>query len=199
MNYNKAKKIFSGLFRFLYRLKIVGEENIPKESGYMVCSNHIALFDPVMLAIAFPSQIHFMVKKESMDSPFGKFLRSLGCFGVNRGTADKTALKTAIGFLHNGECLGVFPQGTRRPKVDPKTTPVKTGISMIAYRTGSDVVPVFIKTKKRKLSIFSKTTVTIGKPIKNADLGIESGTASEYRRAADLVFSEICALEGGES
>ncbi len=196
--YERVKKSLSGLFSFLYRLKVKGKENIPKGSGYMVCSNHIALFDPVMLAIAFPYQLHFMVKIESMKSAFGRMLSSLGCFGVKRGTADKTALRTAIGYIENGECLGVFPQGTRKPAVDPKETEPKTGISMIAYRTGCDVVPVFIKTKKRKLRIFSKTTVIIGKPIKNSELGICQGTAAEYKNAADKVFAEICALEEGE-
>ncbi len=194
--YEKAKKLLSGLFGFLYRLKIEGAENIPKQGGYMVCSNHIALFDPVMLAIAFPHQLHFMVKTEAMNSAFGKMLSSFGCFGVKRGTADKAALRTAIGFLNNGECLGVFPQGTRRPAVDPKETEPKTGIAMIAYRTGCDIVPVFIKTKKRKLRMFSKTTVVIGEPIKNEELNIESGTAHEYKNASGMVFSDICALEG---
>ena len=196
--YEKAKKNLTGLFRFLYRLKVVGEENIPKNSGYMVCSNHIALFDPVMLVMAFPHQLHFMVKTESMNSPCGKMLANFGCFGVKRGTADKTALRTAMDYLQNGECIGVFPQGTRRPGVDPKETEPKTGIAMIAYRTGCDIIPVFIKTKKRKLSIFSKTTVIIGKPIKNGELGMEHGTAAEYKAATDAVFSEICLLEGGK-
>ena len=193
--YTFAKKTLSGLFRILYRLKIEGRENIPENGGYMVCCNHIALFDPVMLAIAFPHQLHFMVKDEAMKSPFGKMLSSLGCFGVKRGTADRTALRTAMNYLENGECLGIFPQGTRKPNVDPKETEPKTGIAMVAYRTGCDVVPVFIKTKKRKLTPFSKTRVIIGKPIKNAELEIAAGTAAEYRAATDKVFSEICGLE----
>ncbi len=197
--YKFFKATLSGFFRLFYRLRVKGKENIPAEGGFMVCCNHIALFDPVMLAIAFPKQLHFMVKTEAMNSKAGKMLKSLGCFGVKRGTADKAALRTAMDFLKKGECLGVFPQGTRRPGADPKTTEVKTGIAMIAYRTGCDIVPVFIKTKKRKLKIFSKTRVIIGKPIKNEELNIKDGTAREYREATDRVFSDICALEETEA
>lgn len=66
---------------------------------------------------------------------------------------------------------------------------------MLAYHTKCRVLPAFIKTKKRKLKPFSKATVIIGKPIELDELNIKDGTPSEYKRATERIFGDICALE----
>ena len=94
-----------------------------------------------------------------------------------------------------GGVIGIFPQGTRCPGVDPETTKPKDGVAMLSYRTNSPVLPAFIVTKGRKLRPFRKTTVVIGKPIKPEELMISSGTPSEYKAATELIWSRICDLE----
>ena len=194
--YDKLVKRLGGLFRFVYKLEVVGAENVPADCGFIISSNHTASFDPVMLILSVPRRIHFMAKKESFKTPvIGKLMKNLGMFPVDRGNVDVKAIKTAVGYIKNGEVVGIFPQGTRRPNVDPKETPSKEGVAMLAYHTKCRVLPVFIKTKKRKLKPFSKATVIIGKPIELEELDIKNGTPSEYRRATDRIFGDICALE----
>ena len=169
---------------------------VPENGGFILSSNHTALFDPVVLILSVPRRIHFMAKKESFKTPIiGKLMANLGMFPVNRGNVDLKAIKTALGYIKNDEVVGIFPQGTRRPGVDPRETPSKEGVAMIAYRAGCTVLPAFIKTKKRKLKPFSKTTVIIGKPITLQELDMKTGTPSEYRRATDRIFGDICDLE----
>ncbi len=194
--YDKLVKRFGWFFRRLYKLNIVGAENVPKDGSFILCSNHTAKFDPVVLILGVPRRVHFMAKKETFKVPlFGRLIVKLGMFPVSRGQADTTALKTALNYLKNGEIVGIFPQGTRRPGLDPKTTEAKDGVAMLSYRTKCTVLPAFIKTKKRKLRPFSKTTVIIGKPIYNDELGMVNGTPSEYRKATERIFGDICALE----
>lgn len=194
--YDKLVKRFGWFFRRLYKLNIVGAENVPKDGSFILCSNHTAKFDPVVLILGVPRRVHFMAKKETFKVPlFGRLIVKLGMFPVSRGQADTTALKTALNYLKNGEIVGIFPQGTRRPGLDPKTTEAKDGVAMLSYRTKCTVLPAFIKTKKRKLRPFSKTTVIIGKPIYNDELGMVNGTPSEYKKATERIFGDICALE----
>ena len=194
--YDKLVKSLGGLFRRVYKLEVIGAENVPENCGFIVSSNHTASFDPVMLILSVPRRIHFMAKKEVFKTPIlGKLADKVGMFPVNRGSVDTKAIKTALGYINNGEVVGVFPQGTRMPNVDPKQTKAKEGVAMIAYHTKCPVLPAFIKTKNRKLKPFSKTTVIIGKPITLEELGIINGTPSEYKRATERIFGDICDLE----
>ena len=194
--YDKLVKRLGWFFRLLYRLEMKGTENVPAEGSFILCSNHTAKFDPVVLILSVPRRVHFMAKKETFSTPvFGKLIVKLGMFPVSRGTADLKSLKTALGYLKNGEVIGLFPQGTRRPGLDPKTTEAKDGVAMLSYRAKCTVLPAFIKTKKRKLRPFSKATVIIGKPITFEELNIKDGTPSEYKRATERIFGDICALE----
>ena len=74
-------------------------------------------------------------------------------------------------------------------------TEVKTGVALIASRSGADVLPVCIKTKANKAKMFRKTYIIIGKPIKNAELGFdhEKGSAG-FSRVSERIFDEICKL-----
>lgn len=196
--YDKLVKKFGKFFRRIYRLKVIGAENVPAEGSFILSCNHTALFDPVVLVLSIPRVIRFMAKKESFKVPIiGKIMTKLGMIPVNRGTADMKAMKTSLSVLKENGVIGIFPQGTRCPGVDPRTTTPKEGVAMLSYHAGCSVLPAFIVTKDRKLRPFHPATVIIGKPIGQDELGISSGTPSEYKAATELVFDRICSL--GES
>ena len=61
--YMKAHKVLAPLIRFFSGIKVHGKENIPKEGGYMLCSNHIAVRDVLLIGATCPRQIKFVAKK----------------------------------------------------------------------------------------------------------------------------------------
>lgn len=195
--YDTAKKIISPIVKALFRVTVTGGEKVPAEGNLLVCANHTSLFDPVVLAVFFPRQVHFMGKKELFKVPvLGSFIRATGAFPVDRGASDVGAIKTTISYVKSGAAVGVFPQGTRCPGVDPAGTEVKSGVGMIACRAGCDVLPVFIKTKKNRVRLFGKVELIVGEPIKNSEFGFDNGGRKDYDGAAKLIFSRICALGG---
>lgn len=193
--YAFLRKILKNVFIGMFRVEVTGVENIPKDKALLVCPNHLSNWDPIILGAVFDRQIRFMAKSSLFKIPLLNLLiKALGAFPVNRGTADPTALKTAINNLKNGDAVGLFPQGTRYYGVDPKDTEIKSGVGMVAYRSKADVLPVSIKTKDYKMCIFRKVHINIGKVIPNEDLKIENGNQTEYTKATEYIFEKVLEL-----
>ena len=142
--YYVAHKALAVVIRTLFRIKVIGLENEPKEGSLLVCGNHISMWDPVMIAASMKKrQVRYMAKAELFKIPVVSFLiKTLGAFPVQRGSGDIRAIKTTIHHLQSGDCVGIFPQGSRHKGVDPRTTEVKSGTGMVAFHGKCDVLPV---------------------------------------------------------
>lgn len=195
--YSTMIKIFAPPFRCIYRLKVTGIENIPEKNGLLICANHTSVMDIVMLMATMTRRVNIMGKKEVFKIPLlGRFFKAMGAFPVDRGGTDVGAIKKTVSIIESGGAVIMFPQGTRCKRVPPSETKVKNGAGMIAYRSGCDVLPIFIKSKNNHLRPFGKTELIIGKPISNEQLGFSEGGKVEYEHAAKKIFSEICSLGG---
>ena len=124
----------------------------------------------------------------------GWFFRNLGCVPVNRNGNDVGALKTTLRTVKDGTSIGIFPQGTRHPGVDPKETKVRGGVGMICGYTGVSVLPIYIHTKDNTAKLFRRRTLIIGKPITPEEIAYVPRQAGEYERISRLVFDRICEL-----
>ena len=190
--YMKAHLFVAPIIRFFWRVKRYGLENIPKDGGIIICSNHIAARDVVLVAAACPRQIRFVAKKELFKIPIlGWLIKKLGAIKLDRGGSDVGAIKTTINLAKSGEIVSIFPQGHRFPGVDPATTPIKSGAGMIAYHSEAAVLPACIVTKKDKYHFFGRVEIHFGKPISNSDFGFVNGSRDEYKAATEKIFSEI--------
>ena len=185
--------LLTGIIRLLFRIKIKGRENMPKDGACFVCCNHLSNWDPVFLAISVKRPVHFMAKKEIFSVPvLNKLVTLLGAFPVDRETADITAIKTALNHIKHKNALGIFPQGTRCVGEPPETLPIKSGTGMMVYKTESDVIPVSIYTKGYRVSIFKPVYVEIGKPISFNEYNACEKGQEEYQRISDIIFGRIC-------
>ena len=177
-------------FNLFHPVRAEGRENIP-EGAALICPNHTRASDPFFVVFAFKWKhtMRAMAKKQIMDVPvIGWILGKAGVFGVDRGSADINAVKTALRHLKEGSKLLMFPEGTR---VDEgENVEAKTGAAMFAVRTGSPIVPVYIPAKKRW---FRPTTVVIGEPFYPQVAG-RKGTSEEYHAIANEVMERIRAL-----
>lgn len=158
---NICKKITNVLFKIVYRVKVEGKENIPKEQGYIICANHIHLFDPVFIDANTKHPIAFMAKKELFKIPIiGCIFKKLGAFPVDRANIDLNSIKKAIEVLKNKKVLSIFPEGTRHK--DGKFRDLKQGAAFVAIQAETKIIPMRIIGNYKP---FSKMTLRIGKPI----------------------------------
>lgn len=149
MNMNKTfykivKAILNIIFRILFRIEVIGDNN-QGEGSIMLCSNHISDLDPIILGLTYDKPIHYMAKKELFKNPiFGWLIKKAGAFPVDRENMDISSIKYAMGILRKDEVLGVFPEGTRVKNVDIAN--MKEGVALIASKSSADIQPVFIDT-----------------------------------------------------
>lgn len=156
------------LSRFLWRLSWEGIENIPREGGVIIASNHISWYDPPFVSVSCPREVHFMAKRELFSIPvLGFIIRNLNAFPVSRGKYDRQALEAAIEVLKKEEALIVFPEGTRSRKKG-EFLPPKAGVGVLAREGGVPIVPTYISGSDELTKVFfsfGRVRVTFGPPI----------------------------------
>lgn len=193
--YGMLYRIFAGLLRRIYRLEIRGAENEPKEGPLLVCCNHTAFSDVIVIAVSLHRQVHFFAKAELFKIPILRhFLRAMGAYPVKRGQADVQSIKHTLSLLKEDHVVGIFPQGHRYPGVHPSETPVRFGVALMAARSQADVLPIAISTKGYRLRAFRRTVVTIGKPLTCEELGLSGNDHTVYQQAAETIFRHVTDL-----
>lgn len=187
---------FSWVIGLIFNIRVIGGENEPDNSGFMVCANHTSATDPVVLCYAFRRhQVRFMAKKELFKVPVVNWVVGLlGAFPVDRGGGDVGAIKKSVAMLKEGQCMGIFPQGHRYPEVDPRQTDTKNGAALICTKAEADIVPVYIARKDNKHKLFRRTYVIIGEPIPFGSLAYDRDASGEYNRITNIIFDRICTI-----
>ena len=193
--YEKILRIVGPLYRFLFRIKTEGLENLPEQDGFYVVANHLSNHDPFFVAVALGRRMHFMAKKELFGTPVvGRFVKAMSAFPIDRGNADLASIRTAIGCIKRGESVAIFPQGHRCIGAPASSMPPKAGLGMLVGRTASTVVPVAIVTKNNRAKLFRPVTVKIGKPIPFGTYGVEGRSSEDYQTITDTVFDRVCGM-----
>lgn len=155
--------------KYMYNLKIVGRENIPKTSRVIFAGNHVSYIDPPIISLAVKKCVAYMAKKELFEESTNKVLHFLvhilGAFAVNREKPEIATFKTIKSIFNTSWSLGIFPQG--RIIKEPEIKDIHKGFVMFAKKFEADIVPVGIKGFDGYAhKLFEKhITVTVGKPI----------------------------------
>lgn len=192
MLFSILRKIVGAFVHLIFRLKVTGEENMPKEGAVIVAMNHKSLWDGPVAAVCLPRQLTIMAKKELFDIPVLKtILKWSDVFPVARGKNDLGAIKTALAVLKAQKAFALFPEGRR--VLDGEEHTAKAGVAMLAARTGAPIVPVAISGKYRFLS---KVTVNIGKPMYVKSKTGEKLTGDELQEISDYLLELILHMAG---
>lgn len=173
--YSFAKSVVYGVLKPIYRMEVIGKENLPKDGGVLLCINHINNFDPPIVGIVAPRPIHFMAKEELFSVPvLGRLLPHLNAFPVKRGMSDREALRKGLKVLKEGHVLGLFPEGTRSKSGELGKG--LAGAGFFALRTDAAVVPCAIIGPYKA---FSKLKIVYGKPINIQEYRENKASAEE--------------------
>jgi 1-acyl-sn-glycerol-3-phosphate acyltransferase len=153
--YRVAWLIVVPITRLYTRLTINGKEHLPAHGAFVLAPTHRSYLDTPFAGTVRWKRIRFMGKHTMWKSrTFGWIFSALGSFPVNRGTADREALKRAIEVLQMGDPLVLFPEGER--KSGRVVQPLFDGAVYIALKAGVPIVPVGIGGSERVMPKHSK-------------------------------------------
>src|SRR5436190_13556307 len=115
--------IIGGLFRLLFRVRFVGQANVPRDGGAILACNHISVLDPIPISLGATTSgtpVRFVTAAEFFRKPLiGWGLRRIRQIPIRRGASDRAALQRAARVLRGGALGGIFPEGTLSPDGRP--------------------------------------------------------------------------------
>ena len=193
MTFFTFMKIFISPFvRFLFPVKIIGEENLITDKRALIISNHYSGMDTtVLVGRIFKKELNVITKVEAFESKIGNaFLKHIGCIPIVRGEPDMTAHKKILSVLKNDKQLMMFPEGTRNKELSKKLLPFKTGAAVYAIKTKSPIIPMIFY---RKTGVFKKTYLVIGEPI-SLEKYYDKNANDIKDEATELIYNKMLNL-----
>jgi len=134
------------LTRTLYRLRLVGQANVPETGGALLVPNHVSFLDALFVLAATDRPIRFVVEQYWYERPYLKpfllALRAIPIAGSGGPRVVLKALREAGKALDDGELVCLFAEGeiTRMGSL----LPFRRGMQRILKGRTSPVVPVHL-------------------------------------------------------
>ncbi len=140
---NRIEGLFQILLVHYHRFEYQ-EIPLPKSGPALVVANHVSGLDPLLLIVASPRPVRFIIAQEQYYR-FGLhwLFKAGGCIPVDRKSRGDEAFRAALDALNRGEVVALFPQGGIR---DPGTPPprLRRGVARLARLSGAPVYPCYI-------------------------------------------------------
>ena len=145
------------LLHILWRIEVVGKENIPRGRAHVIASNHLSDLDPVYILEAVFSWKRYTIlaKQELFKNPLiGWFLSCMGAVPIDRGKGDMDTVNKVTDECKNGTPILIFPEGTRSKTGELLT--LKSGAFLIAGNADADMVPcrIIYDTPDKRMHMF---------------------------------------------
>ncbi len=184
----------------LFRIRIIGSNNVPKQGSFIIAPNHASLYDPHIVGCSIRREIYYLARSTLMKNKVLTILFQLwNCIPVDRDKPAASSLKKAVQVLREGKPLMIFPEGTR--SVDGELQKGKLGIGFIAQKSQAPIIPVYVHgsygilPKGAKFPRLKKVTVLIGKPLYFKNLYAQKGNEEIYQAISDEVMNQISILK----
>ena len=129
------------ILRLFYRVTALEIENLP-DAGCLLLPNHITWVDAMVLQLACPRPIRYIVDQEFYRKPIlHPFLKVAGCIPIDTRRS-RSAIRAATEKIAEGEIVCLFPEGqlTRSGTL----LRLRRGYELIAREANAPVVPVWL-------------------------------------------------------
>ncbi|HLC63042.1 MAG TPA: lysophospholipid acyltransferase family protein [Candidatus Nanoarchaeia archaeon] len=201
MLYTILRHTIAPLTKILFRIKVIGKENLPKKGAYILASNHNDNSDPVVLAALTHRKICFLGHHHLVNPPnkirliLKHIKKELILIEKGKGKSQQ-AIDLAVERLNQGYLFGIFPEGSTKGK--EKLLPPHRGVARIALKAKVPVIPIAIignahvyEGQRVLPKRIPKVTVNIGSPLYFEKYYGKENDRKLTKQVADKVMAEI--------
>ena len=170
----------------VYRIRVIGRENIPEKGGAIVVCNHVSWLDGILMVMVSDRPIRMIAYSDYVEVPGirGWLCRTFGVIPIKAGDGPRAlikSLKTAKQSAIDGDLVCIFAEGaiTRTGQLQP----FQRGIMRIAEGTSVPVIPCYLDELWGSIFSFSEgkffwkrpkrwpypITILFGEPLHDAD------------------------------
>jgi 1-acyl-sn-glycerol-3-phosphate acyltransferase len=195
--YTIARLVLTLPTLLIYRVKVIGRKNVPRQGAVVLAPNHFSQLDHFFCGVYMRRKVRFMAKSQLFGPRGLTFIfKHGGVFPVRRGHRDEEAFKTAFELIDQGELLLVYAEGGRSRSGELGEP--KPGIGRIALESGAPIVPVAIygsaRVRRWRYGSFPRVTIQFGEAI---SFPVETDPSRERQlEVAGEVFDEVRRMYG---
>lgn len=202
--------LISRLTCCLYRIEVKGLENLPREGGALIVSNHIAYGDATIIQSATQRPIRYLMSREVFKSwnLFRPIFKLTGAIPVHTTDGPRKlaeSLGNARKALKDGALISIFPEGALTKNGNLQT--FHKGFEKIAKGTDVPIIPVHLDNLWGSIFSFRDgkpgfkmprrfpypVTVRFGKPLPT------DVTAADVRQAVSELAAETATEQSQQS
>lgn len=190
---------FAGLPRWYFRFTVEGARHVPAAGPCVICANHASYADPILVAMACPRPVRFIVDRAQYHRPLVHWIAvRTGAIPVENDPRDLGSLRRALDALRQGAVLGIFPEGGR--SFDGSLMPAKPGAALLALRNSAPLVPAGIAgafaaySRHHRFPRREPVTVRFGEPLAFPEAWQGRGARDHLDEATSMIMERVRAL-----
>ena len=175
-------------YRPLFPYKKHGHTEPYTDRPYIFVGNHLSVLDVVFPAVSTDRPVHYIAKNSLFRKGLmKKFVTKCECIPVNRDGSDVKAVMQAMKYLKIGECIAIFPEGTRN-KTKETFLPLKSGATAISIKTKTPIIPMV---QIKKIRFLHKAHVLIGEPLEFTEYYGKRLTDEDIKICDDILLNKL--------
>ncbi|MGA1791252.1 MAG: acyl-[ACP]--phospholipid O-acyltransferase [bacterium] len=130
----------------IYKIRIVGKENVPREGGALLVCNHVSFIDPFLITACIQRFIRFLMYRKFYEmrllNPLCRIMKVIPVSQEDSPKQMLLSLKMAAQALNEGEIVCVFAEGeiTRTGHM----LSFKKGLEFISRESTAPIIPVYL-------------------------------------------------------
>ncbi len=137
-----ARLMLLPILRTRYRIFVEGLENLPQTGGVLLLGNHVSWIDWLILQVASPRAIKFVMEKRIYEQWYLKwFLKWFNVIPIS-GISGKGAIEKVRERLDKGEVVALFPEG--RISYNGQLGEFKKGFELIMKEADHPIIPFYL-------------------------------------------------------
>lgn len=128
---------------FVYRIKVVGEANLPEKGGALLVANHVSFVDALLVLAMAKRSVRFLMFRPIYENKFIKpIAETMGAIPVGGEGGSKDAIEEAKRSIERGELVCIFAEGaiTRIGHL----LPFRSGLERIMDGLSAPIIPVYL-------------------------------------------------------